>query len=60
MDREWAARADDNAAAPTGVTATFGFCHPGGGINCVVDGDSLWIQGQKVRVADVDAPSLSE
>jgi hypothetical protein len=60
MDREWAARADDSGAAPTGVTATFGFCHTGGGTNCVVDGDTLWIQGQKVRVADVDAPSLSE
>ena len=60
VDREWAARADDSTAAPTGVTATFGFCHTGGGTNCVVDGDTLWIQGQKVRVADIDAPETHD
>jgi endonuclease YncB( thermonuclease family) len=60
VDREWAARADDSGAAPTGVTATFGFCHTGGGTNCVVDGDTLWIQGQKVRVADIDAPETHD
>jgi endonuclease YncB( thermonuclease family) len=60
VDREWAARADDSAAAPTGVTANFGFCHTGGGTNCVVDGDTLWFQGQKVRVADIDAPETHD
>ena len=34
----------------------FGFCHTGGGENCVVDGDTFWIDGNKVRVADIDAP----
>ena len=38
------------------VSASFGFCHTGGGINCVVDGDTFWIGGTKVRVADIDAP----
>ncbi|HET6941360.1 MAG TPA: thermonuclease family protein [Sphingomicrobium sp.] len=56
IDQEWAERAHDSAAAPTGATATFGFCYSGGGTNCVVDGDTLWIEGQKVRVADIDAP----
>lgn len=36
--------------------ATFGFCHTGGGENCVVDGDTAWIDGTKVRIADIDAP----
>jgi len=36
--------------------ARFGFCHSGGGINCVVDGDTFWIDGTKVRIADIDAP----
>lgn len=41
--------------APT-VTARFGLCHTGGGTNCVVDGDTLWIGGEKIRVSDIDAP----
>jgi endonuclease YncB( thermonuclease family) len=35
---------------------TFTICHTGGGANCVVDGDTAWIDGMKVRVADIDAP----
>lgn len=31
-------------------------CHMGGGINCVVDGDTFWFNGERVRVADIDAP----
>src|SRR5688572_20902271 len=38
------------------IRASFGFCHTGGGTNCVVDGDTLWLGGQKIRVADIDAP----
>jgi endonuclease YncB( thermonuclease family) len=29
-------------------------------IACVIDGDTLWIDGTKVRVADIDAPEISE
>ena len=36
--------------------ANFGYCHTGGGTNCVVDGDTIWLAGQKIRVADIDAP----
>ena len=38
------------------VTIDFGLCHTGGGTNCVVDGDTFWIGGQKVRIAGIDAP----
>ncbi|WP_176592593.1 thermonuclease family protein [Sphingobium sp. EM0848] len=38
------------------LSAQFGFCHTGGGTNCVVDGDTFWFQGQKVRMMDIDAP----
>ncbi len=38
------------------IHATFGLCHTGGGTNCVVDGDTLWLGGEKIRVADIDAP----
>ena len=41
-------------AAP--LTASFCLCHTGGGTNCVVDGDTFWIGGEKVRIADIDAP----
>jgi micrococcal nuclease len=34
----------------------FGLCFTGGGTDCVVDGDTLWIDGEKVRVADIDTP----
>jgi len=34
----------------------FGFCHVGGGINCVVDGDTFWFNGERIRVADIDTP----
>jgi endonuclease YncB( thermonuclease family) len=36
--------------------ASFGYCHTGGGTNCVVDGDTFYIGGEKVRVAGIDAP----
>lgn len=34
----------------------FSLCHSGGGVNCVVDGDTVWLAGEKIRVADIDAP----
>jgi len=45
---------DPAAARPSGVHFTF--CHTGGGTNCVVDGDTIWYQGVKIRIADIDAP----
>jgi micrococcal nuclease len=38
------------------VPASFGYCFRGGGSNCVVDGDTFWIGGDKVRIAGIDAP----
>lgn len=43
-------------ASAAGVTRSFGQCHTGGGTDCVVDGDTFWIDGEKIRVADIDAP----
>ncbi len=42
------------------IRASFGFCHTGGGTNCVVDGDTIWLGGEKIRVADIDAPETHE
>ena len=38
----------------------FGFCHSGGGVNCVVDGDTLYLRGQKIRIAGIDAPETHD
>jgi endonuclease YncB( thermonuclease family) len=64
-DREWERRATEANAAGLprtsgarndAVRAAFGTCHSGGGTNCVVDGDTFWIGGEKVRIAGIDAP----
>jgi endonuclease YncB( thermonuclease family) len=47
------------AAAPS-VRATFGLCKWGGGTNCVVDGDTFYIGGAKVRIAGIDAPETHD
>ncbi|WP_260599705.1 thermonuclease family protein [Sphingomonas endolithica] len=42
---------------PPGVVGTrFGLCFTGGGQNCVVDGDTFWMAGEKIRIADIDTP----
>lgn len=27
---------------------------------CVVDGDTIWLEGEKIRIADIDTPEISE
>ncbi len=43
-------------AGTMGLERRFGLCHVGGGQNCVVDGDTIWLDGTKIRIADIDAP----
>lgn len=45
-----------DAPATDTLSARFGFCHSGGGTNCVVDGDTFWFRGEKYRIADIDTP----
>lgn len=64
VDAEWAARGEISRAGPStspgrtqsGVRGAFGYCHSGGRTNCVIDGDTFRIGGQKVRIAGIDAP----
>lgn len=44
------------AVPADGLSVRFGFCHIGGGRNCVVDGDTFWFAGEKYRIADIDTP----
>lgn len=41
---------------PDMLSADFALCHTGGGTNCVVDGDTFWLAGEKYRIADIDTP----
>jgi hypothetical protein len=69
-DADWAARAEGEGSPSTrsgrtvsgtkGVRASFSYCKWGGGTNCVVDGDTFWIGGQKVRIAGIDAPETHD
>jgi len=43
------------AAAPS-YSHQFGLCFTGGGANCVVDGDTMWLENVKIRIADIYAP----
>jgi micrococcal nuclease len=56
VQRGSAGTADASAMSASTVSAAFGFCHSGGGFNCVVDGDTFWFRGDKIRIADIDAP----
>jgi micrococcal nuclease len=38
--------------------STFRLCLGGGQSNCVVDGDSIWYGGVKIRLADIDTPEV--
>jgi endonuclease YncB( thermonuclease family) len=54
--REVRASAAAARTAPLSGRATFDFCHQGGGTNCVVDGDTFYLGGEKIRIAGIDAP----
>jgi endonuclease YncB( thermonuclease family) len=41
------------------LTASFPICGNARRVTCVVDGDKFWLDGVKIRVADIDAPELT-
>jgi endonuclease YncB( thermonuclease family) len=40
--------------------ARFEQCGEGRRVTCVVDGDTIWYQGTKIRIADINTPEVSE
>lgn len=42
------------------VAATFTLCDGPVRTTCVVDGDTFWLRGDKIRISDIDAPEISE
>lgn len=48
-----------SGSAQASVTTHFPICGNGPRVTCVVDGDTFWLQGEKIRVADIDTPEIS-
>jgi endonuclease YncB( thermonuclease family) len=46
------------AAAPAAAVESFGFCGEGTHFNCVVDGNTFWVRGAKIRIADIETPDI--
>ncbi len=42
------------------AAATFALCAEGPRTTCVVDGDTFWLNGEKVRIADINAPETQQ
>ena len=47
-------------AQPDTQAASFNLCDRGVRYNCVIDGDTFWYRGEKIRVADINAPETHE
>ena len=41
------------------VAAHFAECSGPARVTCVVDGDTFWLNGTKIRIADIDTPEIS-
>ena len=39
--------------------ASFGICFGPDRYSCVVDGDTIWFEGRKIRIADINTPEIS-
>lgn len=39
--------------------AQFSICNSASRITCVVDGDTIWLRSEKIRIADIDTPEIS-
>jgi micrococcal nuclease len=47
------------SSSASSVREAFSICGSGQRITCVVDGDTFWFRGEKIRIADIDTPELS-
>jgi endonuclease YncB( thermonuclease family) len=56
----WSSEPALTASGQAAVRASFHQCKWGGGTNCVVDGDTIYLEGQKIRIAGIDAPETHD
>ncbi len=54
------ALAAPQALAQDAEAAPFARCGSGARITCVVDGDTFWLRGQKIRLLDINTPEVSQ
>jgi micrococcal nuclease len=47
-------------ASPDREAARFALCEGAHRVTCVVDGDTFWYRGDKIRIADINAPEVSK
>ncbi len=70
-DQAWAGRsgeggstalrqAPDERVGGADARVSFSACKWGGGTNCVVDGDTIYLNGAKIRIAGIDAPETHD
>jgi endonuclease YncB( thermonuclease family) len=48
-----------SAQPASSASEGFSFCGSGQRITCVVDGDTFWFRGKKIRIGDIDTPELN-
>lgn len=48
------------SGASSNTSVPFQKCATGSRKACVVDGDTLWLEGQKIRIANIETPEVSE
>lgn len=41
------------------AAALLALCTPGPRVSCIIDGDTFWLSGEKIRIADIDTPELA-
>ena len=40
------------------VATDYGICRDNHRVTCVIDGDTFWLRGEKIRINNIDAPEL--
>ena len=48
------------AMAADSESAAFDKCGRAARVNCVVDGDTFWYAGEKIRIVDINTPEVSQ
>jgi micrococcal nuclease len=47
-------------AKPTPINTRFAICTSAVRFTCVVDGDTFWLRGEKIRIANIDTPEVGQ
>lgn len=48
------------SSTSTAIARNFSICSSGKRTTCVVDGDTFWLDGVKIRIADIDTPEIGQ